>query len=148
MIFMAIDIFLDTQLIPFSTLRNLELIKYMIFEILLLQIFYFTFTGRGYCYYCPAGTFLGMISKIAGQQIETDKSQCINCKLCDNQCEMSIEISKNAIIKKPISDINCVGCGHCVDICPKGNLLYSTRFTRWLHKKTNKSRYINKNINI
>lgn len=148
MTFMAMDIYLNVKLISFAALRNLELIKYMIFEIILFQIFYFTFTGRGYCYYCPAGTFLGMISKIAGQRIDTDKSQCINCKLCDKQCEMGVEISKMAVEKKAVFDMNCVGCGHCVDICPKDNLLYSTKFTRWVNRKNKKSININENADI
>ena len=132
---MSVDVFLDKQIVSFQLLRNLEMIKYMVFEIFFLQLFYFTFTGRGYCYYCPAGTVLGLISNIAGQQIETNQSQCINCKLCDSQCEMSIVISKQAVKKDAVKDINCVGCGHCVDICPKNNLRYSTKFTRWLRRR-------------
>ncbi|MBN2657724.1 MAG: 4Fe-4S binding protein [Spirochaetales bacterium] len=30
----------------------------------------------------------------------------------------------------PFQSIDCLGCGHCVDVCPTGTLLYETNFTR------------------
>lgn len=85
------------------------------------------FTGRGYCYYCPLGTVLSGISRIAGQKIVTDKTECIHCKKCDIVCPMNISISALAREKKAVADSLCVGCGHCVDVCPVNTLEYSTK---------------------
>jgi ferredoxin len=41
---------------------------------------------------------------------------------------MSIKIKEKAKLGKPVVDMNCVGCGRCVDNCPTGTLSYSTKF--------------------
>ncbi|MCM1988247.1 4Fe-4S binding protein [Oceanirhabdus seepicola] len=132
---MAIDVFGGIEVVSFETLRQMEMIKYMTFDIILMQLAYVTLNGRGYCYYCPAGTILGLVSKLSGQRIETDLTECINCGLCDRECDMSICISEKALKGEALSHINCVGCGHCVDICPKDNLKYSTSITRKIYAK-------------
>ena len=81
---------------------------------------------------------IGIVGKLSGQQVETNLTECINCKLCDKECEMSVEISSKAIKAIAVKDLNCVGCGHCVDICPKNNLYYSTGFTRILKRLVKK----------
>nr|WP_281389051.1 4Fe-4S dicluster-binding protein [Spirochaeta isovalerica] len=92
------------------------------------MFFWVAFTGRGYCYYCPLGTVLGWVSRLAGQRIRTDISDCIKCGKCNVSCPMGIEIKMSAEEKKDVYSSLCVGCGHCVDICPVGTLEYSTAF--------------------
>ncbi len=110
-------------------LTKIESYKYLIGELMLSLFFWVAFIGRGYCYYCPLGTVLSGVARIAGQKINTNNTKCIQCNKCNEVCPMSIDIKSKAINGKIIQDIRCVGCGHCVDECPTMNLTYSTRFT-------------------
>lgn len=107
---------------------RIETYKYLTGELLTAMFFWVAFIGRGYCHYCPLGTFLGFLGKVAGQKIKTDNTKCINCNLCNSVCKMAINISSKAKSGEDVSDIRCVGCGHCVDACPSRTLYYSTRF--------------------
>ncbi len=101
--------------------------KYLCGELLMAIFFWIAFTGRGYCYYCPLGTVLGLLSKISNQRIVTSKSKCIQCGKCNDVCPMSIEIKACAAVTADVKDMSCVGCGRCVDACPTQTLIYSTR---------------------
>lgn len=106
---------------------KLETYKYLFLELILAMVFWMVSIGRGYCYYCPAGTILGFIGKFAGQKIDTSKSKCVKCGKCDVACPMGIEIQEKASLAEPIKNTRCVGCCHCVDACPTKNLEYSTK---------------------
>jgi len=114
---------------------KVENYKYLTTELLMAMFFWVAFIGRGYCYYCPLGTVLGLISKVAGQRITTDKTKCVQCGKCNKACPMSINIKDNAKDGKAATELRCVGCGHCVDACPTRNLAYSTRFLEWVYRK-------------
>ncbi|MDD3141992.1 MAG: nitroreductase family protein [Lachnospiraceae bacterium] len=50
-------------------------------------------------------------------EIVIDKSKCVGCKMCVNDC-----VAHNIFLKDNRADIivnDCVMCGHCVAICPK-----------------------------
>ena len=47
-----------------------------------------------------------------------------------------------------VKDLNCVGCGHCVDICTKNNLYYSTRATRYFKGLVKKIKIHNVNCKV
>jgi polyferredoxin len=127
-----------------SVLHEIEVIKYISLELLMMMFLWIVWTGRGYCYYCPLGTFLSIISRIVGQKIVTNNSKCINCKQCSNVCPMSIDVAKSANKGIPVDNLRCVGCGHCVDICPTKTLSYQTNFLKWWKaKKVNKLNNIN-----
>jgi len=108
---------------------QLETYKYLAFELMAAMLFWVIFTGRGYCYYCPLGTIAGLIGRSAGQRIVTDITECINCSKCNRACSMAIDINKQAVEGKVVNDLNCVGCGHCIDACPTGTLVYTTRIS-------------------
>ena len=122
----------------FYVISKIESYKYLSAELLMAMFFWVAFIGRGYCYYCPLGTVLSLLSKIAGQKIITDKSKCIQCNQCSNACPMSIDIKAKAQNGEAVKDLRCVGCGHCVDVCPTETLGYSTRFLDWMHNKFKK----------
>lgn len=111
-----------------AALAQIENYKYLSFELLMMMFFWISLSGRGYCYYCPLGTLLGFLSKLSGQKIKTDLSNCIECELCNQSCPMSIDIMKQARAGEPVTVFRCVGCGHCIDSCPTQNLSYSTKF--------------------
>ena len=64
--------------------------------------------------------FLKLIS-----EIEADRERCIYCQLCEKECDMGVPIRK--LIKKHggIKVADCVGCGRCIQVCPKGALRFS-----------------------
>lgn len=115
-----------------------ESYKYLVGELLAAIFFWIAFTGRGYCAYCPLGTVLGLVSKIADQKITTAHTRCIACNKCNAVCPMSIDIKTIAIKGADVKDIRCVGCGHCVDACPTENLRYDTRFLQRVRNRASK----------
>ncbi|NCB41851.1 MAG: 4Fe-4S dicluster domain-containing protein [Clostridia bacterium] len=127
-------LFLLGYSIPFDIeiLSKIETYKYLSFELLMMMFFWIALTGRGYCYYCPLGTLLGSLSKLCGQRIKTDLSNCVACGMCNSVCPMSIEIMQSAKEGKPVNEFRCVGCGRCVDACPTNNLAYRTNFLELL----------------
>ena len=119
----------------FQVISQIETYKYLSAELLMMMFFWVAFIGRGYCYYCPLGTVLSLLSKLAGQKIITDKSECIQCNRCNIACPMTIDIKTKAQIGQVVTVSRCVGCGHCVDTCPTKTLDYSTKFLDWVHNK-------------
>jgi len=125
-------------------ITKIESYKYLAGELLMMMFFWISFVGRGYCYFCPLGTVLSLVAKIAGQKIKTDNSRCVSCNKCNDVCPMSIDISGKAVNGTSVQDIRCVGCGHCVDECPTKNLCYSTRFIETVAKIQSKQKETNK----
>ncbi len=109
-------------------ISKIETYKYLSTELLVAMFFWVAFMGRGYCYYCPLGTVLSFLGKVAGQKIVTDNTECIQCNQCNLTCPMSIEIKEKAQNGQDVAELRCVGCGHCVDVCPTRTLSYSTKF--------------------
>lgn len=126
---------------------KIENYKYLTTELLMAMFFWVAFIGRGYCYYCPLGTVLGFIGKIADQKITTNNTNCIQCNQCNKVCPMSIDIKDKAMEGGEVKELRCVGCGHCVDACPTRTLSYSTRFLNWVSKRKKKST-INKQVDM
>ncbi len=108
-------------------LASFETWKYLGLELMFAMFFWIAFIGRGYCLYCPVGTFFGLISRIAGQRIVTNETTCISCGACVRACPVGINVQSFAETGKPVRLMNCVGCGHCVDACPTGTLRYTTK---------------------
>ena len=119
----------------FQLISQIENYKYLSAELFMMMFFWIAFIGRGYCYYCPLGTVLSLLSKLAGQKIVTNQSKCIQCNRCNIACPMSIDIKGMAQIGQAVTDLRCVGCGHCVDICPTETLGYSTKFIDWIYHR-------------
>ena len=116
-----------------NLMSQLEIYKYLGVELLMMMFFWIAFLGRGYCYYCPLGTVLSLLSKLSGQKIITNQAKCIQCNQCNIACPMSIDIKSMAKLGQPVTNLRCVGCGHCIDICPTKTLGYSTIFLDWLY---------------
>jgi len=118
-------------------ISRLESYKYLVGELLLALFFWIAFIGRGYCYYCPLGTVLSGVSRIAGQKITTNNTKCIRCNKCNEICPMTIDVKSKAINGESVQNNRCVGCGHCVDECPTKTLAYSTHLMKFYRNKKN-----------
>jgi ferredoxin-type protein NapH len=57
-------------------------------------------------------------------QLEADSSKCVNCKACTRNCSMSLAVS-DMVQNQAMENTECILCGKCVDVCPKGAIKYS-----------------------
>lgn len=147
-VFLSISIFFTLYMIfhllglsligDIKVITKIENFKYLLGELLMAMSFWVAFIGRGYCYYCPLGTILGLISKFSGQSIITNNTKCIQCNKCNLTCSMSIDIKNKAKNGEEVKELNCVGCGHCIDVCPMKTLSYSTKFLKGRQLEKNK----------
>ncbi|HMK45492.1 MAG TPA: 4Fe-4S binding protein [Methanocella sp.] len=66
---------------------------------------------------------MGALRKLRGMpEIKYDRSNCVKCKKCLNECP----VSAIEMIDFPIRDLHrCVYCYHCALACPKGAITYS-----------------------
>jgi ferredoxin-type protein NapH len=108
----------------------IETWKYLCLELMVCMLFWVLWSGRGYCHYCPAGTALGLVGKLARQRIAADGAKCVSCGACSRACPMLLDVAGPASRGEALSDFRCTGCGHCVDACRAGALEYETAFLR------------------
>jgi polyferredoxin len=134
----ALFTFFGILLIPIKPLIIIEVVKYLSMELVLLMLLWLFIGGRGYCYYCPAGTLLGLIGRGVGQRIETNLTHCTNCNVCNDACKMSNDIISAVNKNVPLKTIHCTGCGACIDSCPTHNLQYSTNFLSRMNPNSDK----------
>ena len=57
-------------------------------------------------------------------QLEADSSKCVNCLACTRNCAMSLDVN-SMVQKQAMENTECILCGKCVDVCPKGVIKYS-----------------------
>jgi ferredoxin len=79
---------------------------------------------RFYCrFVCPLGALFGILGRFAIWRIGKNKSECINCKLCEQSCEGGCEPAGNIRISE------CVLCFNCQQDCKDGIISYQTRLS-------------------
>lgn len=96
---------------------------------LILDIYYGTvllipFIGhRNICrFLCPWSATWAVLNRIGPYKIVADTSKCINCGICDRECDMGVPI-QSLIHKTGMIDTGeCMGCERCVRKCPKSVL--------------------------
>ena len=77
--------------------------------------------GRSYCNtICPAGTLLGLMSRISLFRPVIDTDKCRNCGLCGRQCKASCINMK----EHSIDYSRCVACFDCIGECSEGAISY------------------------
>ncbi|MEY8320524.1 4Fe-4S binding protein [Lachnospiraceae bacterium 46-61] len=81
--------------------------------VLLLVIILSILIHRPFCrYICPLGAFYSFFNRFSFYQMYLDKSKCIDCKKCEQNCTMAVQVTQN------INSAECIRCGKCKSICP------------------------------
>jgi ferredoxin-type protein NapH len=81
-------------------------------------------------YFCWIAPFMILARKIGnlfkwpvlGLHVEPDN--CIDCKRCSRECQMSLDVAHMVQAGK-LEHSECILCGQCVDSCPKNVLRYT-----------------------
>jgi ferredoxin-type protein NapF len=83
--------------------------------------------GRLFCnLLCPAGAFLGLLSRWSFYKIVIDENNCKECGLCERVCKANCISSSS----KEIDFAACVGCFNCIDACPTIGMSYQGRWKK------------------
>ena len=75
---------------------------------------------HGICWMAPfmvLGRRAGRAMKLPSLRLRFDESACIDCKLCDKNCPMSLTVQEDLRRGAPMDE--CILCGQCADACPK-----------------------------
>ena len=77
--------------------------------------------GRWYCdWLCPAGTLLGLVSRLSRYRLRILPEKCVRCRKCERLCRTgAIDLGKGGI-----DFSRCVLCGECAAECPAGAIAY------------------------
>ena len=84
---------------------------------------------RFFCrYLCPMGAIYSLISRCTLLKIVKPRSKCGSCRLCTAKCTMGIDLTE----KEQTAGGECIGCGVCVNGCPKNNAHWKYRYSVWI----------------
>ena len=110
---------IDARVHFLDVLRG-DALSIFVYSILAFFIIISLFFDRLFCnYFCIQGATYGLYSALRIFRIKRNEKTCINCKLCDKNCPMNIEIST----KKYVNSLQCINCFKCTSKCPKKNTL-------------------------
>ena len=70
--------------------------------------------------WCPLAFWMNFWGRWSKFKIEPEKGKCIDCNVCNQYCQMGIDIKSRALQGEPVTliDTPCVGCAECVMRCP------------------------------
>jgi thioredoxin reductase/Pyruvate/2-oxoacid:ferredoxin oxidoreductase delta subunit len=70
--------------------------------------------------WCPLAFWMNFWGRWSQFKITPEKGKCIDCNVCNQHCQMGIDIKSRALQGRPITlvDTPCVGCAECVVRCP------------------------------
>lgn len=101
----------------------------------LFVVLSFTAGKRAFCHYvCWMAPFVVIGSKIKNTlklpslNLVAASSSCKQCKTCDKNCPMSLEVSK-MVQSGSMENTECILCGTCVDNCPNGAVRFSWKYS-------------------
>ena len=87
-----------------------------------LAIGVYPFLGqRIWCrYWCPLAFWMNFWGRWSKFKISAEPGKCIDCNMCNQYCQMGIDIKSKALQGKPVTlkDSPCVGCAECIVRCP------------------------------
>lgn len=70
--------------------------------------------------WCPLAFWMNFWGRWSKFKITPEKGKCIDCNVCNQFCQMGIDIKSSALKGEPITlkDSPCVGCNECIVRCP------------------------------
>jgi len=70
--------------------------------------------------WCPLAFWMNFWGRWSKFKITPEKGKCIDCNVCNQYCQMGIDIKSKALKGEPITlkDSPCVGCNECIVRCP------------------------------
>ncbi|MEN8167150.1 MAG: FAD-dependent oxidoreductase [Pseudomonadota bacterium] len=76
--------------------------------------------NRFYCrYLCPFGATFGLLNHAGFYGIEMDTQRCIDCRRCEQACDMGIPVWRQGKETGEVTGIeDCMGCARCIISCP------------------------------
>ncbi len=87
-----------------------------------LAIGVYPFLGqRVWCrYWCPLAFWMNFWGRWSRFKISAEPGKCIDCNICNQYCQMGIDIKSRALQGQPVTlkDSPCVGCAECIVRCP------------------------------
>ncbi len=87
-----------------------------------VAIGFYPFLGqRIWCrMWCPLAFWMNFWGRWSKFKISPEKGKCIDCNVCNQYCQMGIDIRSRALQGVPVTlqDTPCVGCAECVMRCP------------------------------
>ena len=79
--------------------------------------------SRNYCrYLCPWGGMYGLTGRLGFFRVAANRQLCQPCNQCEAACDMGIPLRRLIEQRGEIKVADCVGCGRCVQACPRGAL--------------------------
>ena len=79
------------------------------------------FIHRPFCnYLCEKGASYGLFSVLRIFSLKKDAAKCVNCRKCDKNCPMNVNISRTEFVRHP----NCINCFQCMSNCPRKAISY------------------------
>ncbi|NIA14540.1 MAG: NAD(P)-binding domain-containing protein [Nitrospiraceae bacterium] len=71
-------------------------------------------------YWCPLAFWMNFWGRWSRFKISPEHGKCIDCNVCNQYCQMGIDIKSRALQGVPVTlkDTPCVACGECVARCP------------------------------
>lgn len=82
--------------------------------------------ARIWCrYFCPWAGLFGLLAYYGRYAIRTRGELCMACGMCNTYCEMGIDIRGHAMRGEPVKTTSCVGCGMCIQKCPRRVLSFA-----------------------
>lgn len=87
-----------------------------------LAIGVYPFLGqRVWCrYWCPLAFWMNFWGRWSRFKISAEPGKCIDCNVCNQYCQMGIDIKSRALQGLPVTlrDSPCVACAECIVRCP------------------------------
>jgi thioredoxin reductase/Pyruvate/2-oxoacid:ferredoxin oxidoreductase delta subunit len=70
--------------------------------------------------WCPLAFWMNFWGRWSRFKITPEPGKCIDCNVCNQYCQMGIDIKSRALQGKPVTliDTPCVACAECIVRCP------------------------------
>ncbi|MBN1795717.1 MAG: 4Fe-4S binding protein [Sedimentisphaerales bacterium] len=105
-----------------STTARLYEGAWLVFTVFAVFVLLNIYIPRFFCrFICPAGAMFGLLDRFAIWRIGKRQADCINCRLCEVNCEGGCEPPGNFRISE------CVLCFNCLSDCSHDLMTYQTK---------------------